>query len=464
MAVLCLNAGSLLYSACVGPGSAREAVSYTDSIFVGRALSTTVEHDVVEIGGADPERLRTRFVVIERFPTLGSPAGEIDVFTRINSGSLGYQFEVGKSYLILGQRRKGKLFTSRCGGTKPIGEAGEDLAYLHSIPYLPQVGKIDGLIQNDDASSDGWTWAPSWVYTLAQQLLPPELDRYLLKGLSIQLDGEGVSRSAISERAGKFRFWNLRPGMYTLQPKRKDLDFTYNGPFRIVPGANNRFEFSPEVFRRIEGTVKTARGDIAPDIEVDLAPTPSERNLRIAWPAITDEHGHFEIRNIQSGTYYLGVSLGSTPPTSSHPYASWYYPGTTDQKYATILRVGSRPAPETLEVSFSLPPALFSDVVKVQVFTQDGQWIQDANVYVKDVPSRRRALLHCCTSTGTAAFRAFERRSYLIYAFTSLGKEPWFTRPFTFQFEASAPRSLKLVLTEHGEEKWSEIVEQTNKQ
>jgi hypothetical protein len=74
--LLCLVTGSFpLHAACAGPGSAREAVPYADSIFVGRVLSTTVEHDIEEIGDSFPERLRARFVITERFPSFRITGG-----------------------------------------------------------------------------------------------------------------------------------------------------------------------------------------------------------------------------------------------------------------------------------------------------------------------------------------------------------------------------------------------------
>jgi hypothetical protein len=238
------------------------------------------------------------------------------------------------------------------------------------------------------------------VYTLAQQLLPPELERYLLGGLPVRLNGRGISRFAVTDGGGGFHFWNLPPGMYTLHLEQKGLEFTWNRPFRIVPGANHAFWFSAQISRTIQGTVRTALGSVAPDVEVDLTQVPKEQDSRSPGPAMTDEHGHFEFRNIQSGTYHLGVSLRSTP-NRWHPYVPWYYPGTADPKRAMILEAGSKPAPETQEANFSLPPALVSDTVKVLVFAPDGQWVRSAEIFVYDVQAREESSLRCCASTGT---------------------------------------------------------------
>ena len=41
--------------------------------------------------------------------------------------------------------------------------------------------------------------------------------------------------------------------------------------------------------------------------------------------ATTDQDGHYELRNLDGGDYYLGISL-SRPPTLQ-TYTRWFFPG-----------------------------------------------------------------------------------------------------------------------------------------
>lgn len=55
---------------------------------------------------------------------------ELVVFTAIDHGACGYDFEVGKSYVVYATTRDGSLHTSIGSRTMPIQDAQEDLDYL----------------------------------------------------------------------------------------------------------------------------------------------------------------------------------------------------------------------------------------------------------------------------------------------------------------------------------------------
>lgn len=60
----------------------------------------------------------------------GAEGEEVTVFTAADSAMCGYTFQVERSYLVYATSGAGGLEVSLCSRTKPMGEAGEDLAHL----------------------------------------------------------------------------------------------------------------------------------------------------------------------------------------------------------------------------------------------------------------------------------------------------------------------------------------------
>ena len=114
---------------CVPPGPPREALARADAVFSGRVVS------VGEPRGEDPgdpgrPHVEVRIVPARRWK--GAAADTVTVRTPPNGAVCGYAFEVGREYLVYADGAEGAdgLRVYLCSRTRPLADAGEDLAAL----------------------------------------------------------------------------------------------------------------------------------------------------------------------------------------------------------------------------------------------------------------------------------------------------------------------------------------------
>ena len=58
-------------------------------------------------------------------------------------GDCGYPFQTGTEYVIYAYKNSdGRLETGICSRTRPLAEAGDDVAYFHSMASAPATGTL----------------------------------------------------------------------------------------------------------------------------------------------------------------------------------------------------------------------------------------------------------------------------------------------------------------------------------
>jgi hypothetical protein len=313
-----------------------------------------------------------------------------------------YGFNVGRQYLIYARRTaSGRWTTSRCSGTKPIEEAGEDLAYFASLPTAEPIGRIYGKIDR-------------------QILNPLNLLRSLVvpaTGVTVALTSESSRMMVTTDADGKLDV-RVPPGEYTIAPVVPETVRVYGAPLRraVVARGCAAVYFSLIANGRIEGRVKTDNGTPVPHVSVDAIPADLEQvdNFTNVPTGATDENGRFSIDGLLPGGYVIGLNARFGPRPES-PYAVTYFPGGPRQDAAVIeLGEGERKVGFTIVVKALTETKIFGTVA----FADDDRPVADAFVAAAPIDPGRVVTASKTDSSGAFQLRLLSGLTYVITART----------------------------------------------
>ena len=105
------------------PGS-QDALADSDAVFSGKVVAVEQGTSTARSWGYDTATLRASEV------WKGSGRGTLEVRTPSQGAACGYHFEEGREYLVYAYTGKQGLEVDSCGATKPLSEAGANLAAL----------------------------------------------------------------------------------------------------------------------------------------------------------------------------------------------------------------------------------------------------------------------------------------------------------------------------------------------
>ena len=121
---------------------AKDALAGSEAVFSGELVdfekSTSPSGEMTIIGGASTATLRVSEV------WKGPERETLEVSTSSQEGACGYPFEEGREYLVYAYGGQG-LETDLCSQTKPLSEAGADLAVLGNSSEKPKDGGNEAL-------------------------------------------------------------------------------------------------------------------------------------------------------------------------------------------------------------------------------------------------------------------------------------------------------------------------------
>jgi hypothetical protein len=316
---------------CKVPGPPCEAAWQTSVVFVGRVLDITTIERPARLEGVNELTIsehRVRVRVVESFRS--AVTNEADVITASGGASCGYEFAVGQTYLIYASDDStGRLSTSHCSRTRPLGEASEDLAYLRSIgPQPGALGIIQGVVKRWNESSN------------AGEVLPDTP----LGGATVVLESNGRRYEARTEKDGTYRM-QVPAGRYRVDAQVPDGWYLPSSPMgRFVELLDARGCAGADVIvradGRISGRVVNARGDSVAGIMVEAVVFSSPD-----WPdqkgtVFTNERGDYELSRLPPGRYVIGV--GQTMRGRGRSQGGLLlHPGVTDLAAATRVDLGN---------------------------------------------------------------------------------------------------------------------------
>lgn len=295
-----LTTGGTRVSACscIGPIVACESAWTTDAIFVGKVLSVGA---ATKSGDEFPSMRRlVRFDVGESFK--GTPVGEVDVATGSGGGDCGYNFIVGRTYIVYAHRNAatGQLGAGICSRTGPIEQAAEDLAYLRGPFVAPsESGVIRGTVTRHDPA-----------------LAPDQPTRRApFAGADIRLEGYARAYTATSADDGSYEF-RVPVGEYRLFATVRDGVYAMPGiEGRTVWLRDTRgcgvMDIAVRPDSRIAGRLLDGSGQPMPFMSVELvtARQLQSTSLSATTRTLTDARGRFEFTQLEAGRYAPGLTL-----------------------------------------------------------------------------------------------------------------------------------------------------------
>jgi hypothetical protein len=299
---LTLLAGERIAVACsCAPVPCASAVDY-DAIF---------EATVVAIEGPAlrPDGMRsTADPVTVRLETMRALRGEprTEVVTAASSVSCGYEFRVGRRYLIFASRRAedGQLTVGSCGLTRPLEGQSGMVRYVESLSAPSRGGRIFGRVA-----------------------LPAQADYRApfepISGARIVLAGPQRAE-AHSDGAGAFEFIDLPPGSYRVVPEmpadRPELSSDALEASLDVAHACADLLFAPRMSSLVRGTVESPDGQPLSGVFLTMRPAAGDGPNGGGWGYTTGPDGAFVFDSVAPGQYVVGVSQGTGPaPMSPFP-------------------------------------------------------------------------------------------------------------------------------------------------
>jgi 5-hydroxyisourate hydrolase-like protein (transthyretin family) len=377
------------------------------------------------------------FDVGEAFLGMEGRGKRVEICTGMGAGDCGYSFRLGQQYIVYAEQTEdGLLVTSMCSRTSPVEAAREDLAYLRSLKDGAQSAFVSGVVVNGESGSR---------YDLPSGV----------SGVKVTLTGASKKNSLITGEDGSFRFNDLAAGKYKLTVS-KDGYILLQGESEVEVHPNGCVDAWQSIVtdRRITGKVIGADGAPASGIQIELVPTrPTDENS-LPFPvaqAKTDDNGNYELKNIRSGEYYLGINLARTP-SKEMPYARYFYPGTEDPSNAGLAAIGDQPGTKTFD--FPIPPPQKERSVQGIVYWPDGRLAEKVNIFLEDRrwPWQTNVVSATTESDGRFKISVFDGTRYRIHAITMarFTDEAVSAEPYPIGPDTDFGQPVKLILTRKG--------------
>ena len=195
--------------------------------------------------------------------------------------------------------------------------------------------------------------------------------------------------------------------------------------------------------------------------EIQLVPLTANKILNDPrLNAASNSAGMFSFRRVPPGSYTLSIKFHDKPTTLS-PYATCFYPNTTQRSLAQIFEVTATTKIKGLK--FRLPPALTQRKIVGRVIWSDGSPVSEAWIAFRDVEADKtinfqRALVD---KNGVFKLDGFDNRKYQIAAilpehepsmFEPIGDVVAVAKSDIFVLDPTTPMIvLKLEKTDEGE-------------
>ena len=335
-----------------------------DVVFAGEVLDVTT---IPNAEGFLPDRL-VRLRVLESWR--GAVGNTVELTTGSGAGDCGYGFKRGVRYLVYAHGSVGALRTSVCSGTRPLAEAGDDLAYLKTALKPTAAGRIFGTVQYQPTQEDD-----------SQPARP-------LANYRVELSGGGKTRTASTGTDGRYEFTGVAAGHYTIRLDVPSGEHA-SGPREVTledPRGCAAGDFSVVPDGRISVRVLDTEGrplrDLLLDL-IDLDAVEPGRPISSRGYVHTDADGRVEWGRLRPRRYVLG--LNSTQPPSTHqPFPTTFFPGVTALADARPIELGLG---ERVDVGeWTIPTRIAERRIMGQVLWPDGRPAARANVIVRGAP------------------------------------------------------------------------------
>ena len=419
---------------CMGEYSPCTSFRQTPVVFVGRV--TSVEESRVQIkrfGEMQSRRtgLLAHFAVEE--PLKGINQKTVDVVTGGGGGDCGYIFREGETYLVYAYKTESEsgsstiaqtiiggrsnmtasLTTSICSRTRLLKNADDDVELLRALKAGKPQTRIFGRVVEYAQAPHTYSSSPAYKGPMA--------------GVRITAQNAKRQHKAVTAADGYYRIRGAPPGKYTVTifwPEGYGPVYSSGRSQAKIEltaeACGVEVNFETQVDGRIGGRVFDVNGKPARQLQVSLVTLESSAkgmSLVEGFSDFTEEDGSYLFDGLQPGKYLVGISI-TDPPDSHTPYATLYYPQSSDRTQARVFDLSF--GQKVKDIDFRLPSKLPEVTVSGVVVDSVGRAVAEANVYVYDEEDLTRMLWFSqnlkTDKQGQFTFRCFKGRRYRLHA------------------------------------------------
>ena len=383
-----------------------------------------------------PQR-KVRIRISEALLGLDREEREIVIETGMGGGDCGYGFQRGADYIVYASKKAdGAYSTGICSPTRLLENATADLEYFRQLARAAPTAEIR-VTAYDVHGRGRWTSGTQ-----------PELPT--LAGARVTIDGPGVHESATTDAAGRHTFAGLPEGEYTVDTSLAGFTILDHRSVKVLSKGCAEVGLPLQLDRTVSGRIFAKDGAPAAGVTVEAVPMRPRHENDLPFAAdssTTDANGHYELRQLTTGDYYLGISL-SRSPTPQNPYTRWFYPGSEDPAAAGIVQVSDKP--EALRRDLTLPDPQHDRVIQGTLFWPDGRPAGGIYIFLEDPrwPWQTNTVAATTEQEGRFTAHALDGTRYRIHA-TTFGNGQVSAEPIGIE-PGSSLLDLKLVLTRKG--------------
>ena len=349
---------------CSVGGPVCETFWTTDVVFAGEVLDITPLPNPA--GEAYRPHRKVRLRVMQSWR--GGAGGIVELTTGAGGGDCGYNFEQGVRYLVYARSRAGALSTGICSRTRPLAEAGEDLAYLKTALHPSATGRIFGIVQYQRNPDEDYQPRP-------------------IRNYCVELSGGGKTRTAVTDEDGRYEFTGVVAGRYSIHVDVPSGEHAYS-PREVTladPRGCAAGDFWVALDGRITVRVLDAEQRPVPGLVLDLIDLDAvQPGKPVFSPTFvrTDAEGRVEWAKLRPKRYVLALNA-TQPPSKGQPYLTTFFPGVATLADARPIELALG---ERVDVGeWTLPSRIAERRIAGQVLLPDGKPAVYANISVSGV-------------------------------------------------------------------------------
>ena len=302
-----------------------------DAVFIGTATRVVRVPNETGLLIGPFVRTTTHFTVEEAFKGVEGTAVVFD------ADHCAHPFNEGERYLVYAHYNSyARKLEVRVGNTRSrlVSEAGEDLAYIRSLPTAEAGTRLFGKVVQQ-------------VFNVKKGQFEIEP----LKDIRVSVEGNKESREAVTDAEGRYEFRRLAMGTYVVSAAMPANQLAPNETIKMSGHGCIPYDIYVEYRAQVKGKVLDVGGKPVRGVSISLVSAEStpqqilgeDRDYRANSQAFTNSEGSFWFNYLPPGRYYLIINRTDVERAQGSEIARtlprYFYPGVSDLAAATVIVV-----------------------------------------------------------------------------------------------------------------------------